>query len=411
MTPTITASFGSFETKAAPAASGVAGPEPWLLEMWGAVPALAGPAVTPASAMSCMPVKAAVELIAGALGTVPAGIFRSEGGGKTLDASHPAHPLVALDACPWMTAGKMREQLTTDALLTGNGVARANVVEDRVVELNPLRPGQVDIEFDPITTEPHYRVQWIGGSEVLRHDQVMHVSAPCSLNGVSGTAPIVHARQAISLALALEAHAARLFARGGRPSGLLRLDQHATSDTIKQIGATWSALNAGDQSGKTAVLPKGVLFEQLGLSSVDAQFMELRTFAIHEIARAFNVPPTLLAELSKSTLNNSEVLGRQFVQFTLLPWVQAFQDAYRRLLIPVQDRQTYSVIFDLDDLLRADSTARAALITALRSTGSATANDVRALQGLPSRPDGDRLENPYTTSNAAPAANPAPSDD
>src|SRR3954471_8957839 len=123
--PTITASFGAapIEAKAAttPAVSGVASPEQWLLE-WGGFPSVAGPAVTPLSAMGVPAVSSAVSLISGAIGALPVKIYKqSEGGGREEAPDHPAYALVHDDANDWVSAGQLRQQLIIGALLKGNG--------------------------------------------------------------------------------------------------------------------------------------------------------------------------------------------------------------------------------------------------------------------------------------------------
>lgn len=95
-----------------------------LLALFGAVPAASGISVTPATAMRCAPVRAAVEAISEAMGCLPLHLYaRGEGGARERADDHPAANLLAGDANEWTSAGGLREQLTRDSLLTGNGFA------------------------------------------------------------------------------------------------------------------------------------------------------------------------------------------------------------------------------------------------------------------------------------------------
>jgi HK97 family phage portal protein len=387
-----------------------------------ATPVLSGVSVTPQSALSVPSVSAAISLIAGAIGTLPLEIFREENGGKISAVDHPAYELVYSQPNEWTSSGDLRRRLATDALLHGDGFAVANRLSNGAVyELIPLQPGSVTVYYDSFTGEPLYKYQpQSGGASTLdgrtqvsaatREPErvyswrdVIHVSAPISVNGITGVAPIAAAREAIGLALVMEQYAARLFGNGARPSGTLKvptgIPEKQRAAAIARMKASWESAHAGvGNSGKTAVLEEGTEFQQLALSSVDAQFLELRSFAVTEIARAFGVSPVLIGDTEKATLRNSEEYNRQFLTYTLAPWLRNFEGAYRRVMIPYDERKIYTVEFDTSDLLRGDVATRGEYIAKMRAAGVMSANEARAIEQLPSRPDGDELTNPYVQS-------------
>jgi hypothetical protein len=58
-------------------------PEPWLSELFDASPSIAGPVVTPRTAMTCAPVRCAVQAIAETIGQLPVQVYRrGEDGSK-----------------------------------------------------------------------------------------------------------------------------------------------------------------------------------------------------------------------------------------------------------------------------------------------------------------------------------------
>lgn len=349
--PTITASFGttSLEAKAAPAVSGIASPEQWLLD-WGGLPTVAGPAVTPASAMSVPAVKAAVELIAGAIGSLPVKIYKqAAAGGREEAPDHPAFDLVHDEANTYTSAGQLRAQLVTDALLTGNGYGLVRRDPDGVpIEIIRLQPSAVSIILDALTGEPWFKLSTANGHEIIAHGDMIHVPAPCTLDGITGVAPITRARDAISLAIALERHAARIFAKGARPSGVITAAPNVRDRSdMQRLTDSFTLQTANENAGGVAVLYAGNTFVPIEFKTVDLQFMEMRAFQVHEIAKAFNVPPTLIGELAKATLSNSETMGRQFVTFTLAHWINTLRNAFRRALIAREDRKTYTVDLSL----------------------------------------------------------------
>jgi HK97 family phage portal protein len=378
-------------------------PDAFTLEIFGRRLTISSQDVNPATAMSVPAVKAAVELISTTVGTLPAKIFeRGAEGGKTVASAHPAYGLVHDDVNDWTSAGQLRALLTADALLHGNGYAYAVRVGGRVRELIRLDPRAVTVEVDDATGEPRYRVAEGSTQRLYAMADVLHVAAPFSHNGITGVSVIEHAREAIGLALVLERHAARLFGNGARPSGVLSVAGRLTTEAAQRLAAAWKGSHAGDSAGGTAVLEDGATFLPITFNSVDAQFAEMRTFQIVEVARAFRVPPSMLYEMGRATWSNAETANREFLQHSLLPWLRAWEAAYRRLLLSPEERTAFSVEFVVDDLLRADTAQRATAYSQFRAAGVMTANEVRALENLPPLPGGDVLANPYTSSSTGP---------
>lgn len=404
--------FGFFKPKAETTSAttaetrSLADPSDWLLEIFGAQPATSGVAVSPAAALRVPAVRAAVELIAGVLGTLPVKVHApADGGGKEVDANHPAHALVHRDANPWASAGALRTQLTIDALLTGGGFAAANRASDgRAVELIRLGPAAVTVEVDELTGEPRYKLTTATGHRFFSFRDIIHVAPVASLNGLTGEAPIRSAREAIALCIVLEAHAARLFRDGGRPSGILSFPQKLGAEVARRIKLSWQAATSGAASGGTAVLEEGGSFTPLAFSSVDSEFAAMRAFQIVEIARAFGIPPTFLADFSRATWSNIVEANRQLVTFSLSPWFRSWEAAYRRVLLTDEDRAAgVSIEFVVDALLEGSTAERAEAISKFRAAGVMTANEARRLENLPALPGGDVLANPFTTSGKAEA--------
>lgn len=369
----------------------IATPDQWIEELFGARLAISGASITPQSAMTVPAVKAAVELIATTVGSLPCKVY-SKQGGKQPDPEHPSYGLVHDDANAWTSASKLREQLTADALLHDNGgFAWANRVNGQVVELIRLDPSLVTIESDSATSEPSYVVREATSARRYSYTDIIHIEAP------GGVAPIKHAREAIALALVLEQHTARLFGRGARPSGVLTVPGKLSADAAARIKASWQRAHGGSNTGGVAVLEEGTSFGTISLNAVDSQFEAMRRFQIEEISRAFRVAPIFLSEYGRATWSNGETMGQQFLSFTLLPWLRTWEAAYRRVLLNQADRAAFSIEFVVDDLLRADTATRAEAYAKFRAMGALTANEVRARENLPPIAGGDTLDNPYTS--------------
>jgi HK97 family phage portal protein len=252
------------------------------------------------------------------------------------------------------------------------------------------------VEADQRTGEPIYKSTDSTGQRLYSFKDIVHIRSMTSLDGFKGQAPIRTAREAIALCVTLEAHAARLFANQARPSGILSFAKSLTADAAGKMKASWQSMTA---NGGTAILDADATYTALTLKSTDSQFLELRQFQILEIARAFNIPPTFLADFSRATWSNITEANRQLVTFGLSPWFQAWEDAYRRVLLTDEDRQAgVTAEFVLDALLRGNAAERAEAIAKFRAAGVYTANEARRLENLPKIDGGDKLENPYVQS-------------
>jgi len=367
---------------------------PAALEVFGVLPTTSGPSVTGFSAMRVPAVACAVSLIAETVGNLPVKLYERETRQALRD--HPAYRLIHDEANPWTSAEALRIQITTDALLHGHGFAL--VVRDGLgvaQELHRLDPATVQIDTDNFG-EPSYKVRLSDGTRTFTFRDVLHVSA------FGGVSPIYLGREAIGLALAFEAHIAKLFANGARPAGILA-HPGKLGDTAKQnLAKSWSEIHGSSRTGGTAILDEGMVYQTITMTLTDAQFAENRLEQVREIARVFRVPPTMLFELTRGTWSNTEEMARQFLQVTLKPWLATWAAAYARCLLSDDDRAGLYVEFVTDDLTTTDTAARAAAYGQYRSMGAMTANEVRAGLNLPPHPAGDDLQNPYTTTGPSP---------
>lgn len=368
-----------------------------LLDIFGAAPVSSGVSVSPNSAMRCAPVRACVEAIAEAVGGLPLHLYeKSEDGARNRASDHPVYRLLHDEVTESISASQFREQLTRDALLWGNGVALINRVNGEPRELNRLRPDAVSIELHPATGEPFYRYNEGSGQRTFPWRDVIHIAAP-SLDGVKGESPVRQCREAIGLALAIEAHTSRLFGNGGRPGGVLSIPPNTPAERTKKIKAIWQATFGGGKSGGTALLEDGAEFKPVQLNSVDSQTLELWQHAVIEICRVFRVPPHLVFDLGRATWGNAGEMGATFLRFTLDRWLKAWQGEIRLKLLTPEERQTHYAEFLVDDLLRSDLAARAEAYSKLIAARVLNPNEVRAMENRAPYAGGDVFANPNVT--------------
>lgn len=361
---------------------------PWLAA---AAPTASGVAVSVETALRVPAVAAAVRAISEAAMTLPAKVVRTVDGQEVAAPAHPVSRFIDEGANDWTDWPSFVRDLVIDALCRdAGGLAWVNRPGGAAREVLHYRHGLISVEYAD-TGEPTYRL----GGALLPSADVVHLRAPF------GRAPLTLAREAIGLASVMERHAAKLFGNGAKPGGVLEAPGKLSPDTAARISASWHASLSGENTGRTAVLEEGMKFAPMALTSVDAQFAELRTFQLQEIARAFRVPPHILYDLGRATWANSEQLGLEFLTYSLEPWLQALEGALRRALFTADERRTHRVVFDRDDLTRADLGARATAYSSLIASRVLNPNEARGWEGLPPYDGGDAFANPAITPGAA----------
>lgn len=216
-----------------------------------------------------------------------------------------------------------------------------------------------------------------------------------------GLSPILQAKEAIGLALAMEEHGARIFGAGARPGGVFKYAKTLGPEAMKRLRDSFNSAHAGgENAGKTLILEDGMDFTPLQFNSVDLQFLELRRHQVAEIARVFRIPLHLLQELERATHNNAESMGQQFLSLTLLPWLKMWEGAIRRALLTAEERPEYYAEFLTDDLARADLAARFDAYAKAVTNGLLSPNEVRAAENRSPYPGGDQFRLPLNTEDA-----------
>lgn len=361
-----------------------------------AVPTAAGVSVGPGSALTVPAVNCAVRAISEAVATLDVRVVRRDGGAVTKVSDHPVAGLLRDRVNDWTPSFEFLRDLVAQALIyDAGGLAWVNRVGGRPVEVIAYDASRLTAQrHESGTGEFRY---FLNGRELPAAD-VIHLRSPF------GRSPLSLARESIGLALTLDAHAARLFGNGAKPSGVLSVRGHLSAEGLNRLRTSWQLAHGGGKTGGTAILEGDLNYTPLTMSSVDAQFQEMRAFEVLQIARAFRVPPQMLFDLERATWSNSEQMGREFLTYTLEPWLRSLEGCLRQALFSPEEYPSHLVHFERDDLTRADIGARATAYSSLIAARVVNPNEVREWEGLPSYEGGNEFANPHTSATASAGA-------
>jgi ATP-dependent Clp protease protease subunit len=100
------------------------------------------------------------------------------------------------------------------------------------------------------------------------------------------------------------------------------------------------------------------------------------------MARLVGIPPHKIADLDRSTNNNIEHQGIEFVTDCIVPWCTRLeQEANVKLFAPRAQGKVYTKL-SVQSLMRGDSKSRAEFYRLMTQMGAMSINEVRALEDL-----------------------------
>lgn len=354
----------------------------------------AGLNVTPMKAMQYAAVFACVRVLAESIGQLPLHLYQQNGREKTKATAHPLYSLLHDAPNEYQTAQEWKEWVAACFALRGNSYSQIIRVgsrsNPRIGELLPISPDAVTPKVDSKTREVRYVVQQSqGGTVTLPASDVLHLKL-FPLDGVLGASPVSYARDAIGLGIATEQHGAGLFARGAAPGGVLSTDQKLDEESAERMRDTWEERHAGAaNAGRVAVLEQGLKWQAIGMSSMDAQWLESRKYQRSEIAGIFRVPPHLIGDLERATFSNIEHQSLDFVVHTLMPYLTRIEQRIALQLLTPDERKTHFAKFAVGGLLRGDMQARSQFYTQMVHNGALSPNEIRELEDQNPREGGD----------------------
>jgi HK97 family phage portal protein len=352
----------------------------------------AGKSVTVDTALQLATVWACIRLISETVATLPLIVYRrGEDGSRTVAQDLPLYSLLHDSPHADFTAVEFWEGVAASLCLWGNAYAEKIMRGGRLSSLQPLRCELMVVDRND-AGERVYRYHDPDGFRVLREDRVFHVRGFGHAGDV-GLSPIAYARQSLGSAMAAEESAARLFAGGIQPGGILTSPGTLTPEQRTQLQSIMQQFVGSSNANKMMIMEAGLSFSQVTMNQDDVQMLETRSFAVEEICRWFRVPPFMVGHTQKTTSWGTGLEQQQigFLTFALRPYLSRIEQAVRRSLIPAAERSRVFAEFKVEGLLRGDSKARAAFYAIMVQNGIMTRNEVRGLENLPPKPGGDKL--------------------
>lgn len=367
-------------------------PEEEQILLGGVGPTKSGVLVSAASALKVAAVFGCCRVIAEDLAKLPVRLFEIVDQPGTTRRKrrddHPLQDLVEHSPNDWMSGYELREYMTFIAALYGRAHCYVNR-HNGDVELLPLLPGSV---------QERQRTDWEVERVIVGYGEAI-VPGPgdlLTLRGVMATPthgfePVMMAREAIGLSVAIESAVGKFHANDMRPSGILSIElgTAVSPEQVDRIRADWKDRFSPGGTGGLAILDKKFTYTPMTATSADNDTVDQRKFEIEEICRYFRVSPQKLFHPGQASgYNGLEQVNQGHYVDTIMPWVKRWEGALKRDLIlegqrMMADQERRRLYFKLD----MDAVARGTFGDRMNAYATAskthlTPNEIREREDL-----------------------------
>lgn len=335
---------------------------------------------------------AGVRLISETVATLPIAVYeRADNGDKRPVASHPLYGILHDSPNADQTAVEFWEGRMLGLCTGGNGFAEKTEASDgRLISLERMPADTIVSRTDAGALQ--YKFLDRGKEETLPESKVFHIRG--FGDGDVGMSPVSYARNTLGLTKATERHAGTTFAKGGRSKGFFVMPATAKPLTQPQRDDAKKTLvdaNGGPNAPWAGILEGGVDFKSVTMSSRDAELILSRRFNVEDICRWLRIPPILIGHSAEG-----QTMWGTGVEQIILAWLMTGlrpylfrieQAAKKRLLSPTDRARGLFIEISVEGLLRADSMARAELMSKMIQNAGLRPNEWRRKENLPADPN------------------------
>jgi len=339
----------------------------------------AGVNVNEEKALSLSSLWSVIDRISSIIGCFPYKIYKNENG-KVIQTDHPCQRLLTKEPNNFQSSYEFKFVLMSNMLLFGVGAAEIEYKNGFPIALYPIHPNKIT----PVNNNGKvtYKIERDNGQpSILQVHQLLLFKLFPKTDG-SWYNPVQVHRETFGAALAVRDYGASVFGSGINPAGIITgtrgdLDE-ASQESLVQRFKNYVGLG---KSHSLMILQDSEKFERVGIPPQEAQYLETRRFDISEVARIYNIPLHLLAEMEKSTTWGSGLaeMNQHFVQFVLARFLKNWEEELNRKLISVDDESVYGK-FIVDGLLRGNTKERMESYKTGAGLGLFSINEIRAME-------------------------------
>ncbi len=322
------------------------------------------------------------DILATVLAMLPLPVYERlpDDGGAVQARGHPLYDVLHDKPNNWQDSFQWRRLMMYHLIDHGNGynwiVPGVRGFVDRLEPIDPMLVTPKQIMDGAYRGRILYDVRdsRTGQTTVYNQGDIFH------LRGAEGKGILEAARTSLGTALATEQYASLVFGRGTLNSGVIENPGLLDVEASKRMAQSFLTVAGNWHLPK--VLEQGSKWVESKMSPEDAQMLLSRKFSVDDMARWLGVPRQML-ENNDPSFGNAEQFDRNFMAYSMGPWLSLFEFAINDQLILASKK--YYAQFTREAIVRGDLAVRWQAHVAAVNAGIKTVDEVRAVENLNKR--------------------------
>lgn len=351
---------------------------------------------SPITAIRSYPVVySVITAISDAISGLNVKVYQLKGGQRTEVTDHPFYKVFA-NPNPYQGSFEFLEELEQCLDVAGN-VYILKEPGPNGVELYILNPKYVAIIPDPTTKVKAYRYYINGQSMDFEPEAIIHLKYNDVDDPYYGMPPLQTAVDVITFEKNRIAFANQYFINGAIPVGVLETEQVLGETLLKKLRKEWSGIHQGvSNAHKVGILQGGLKYRAVSSPIKDLDFPGLKKMSREDILAIYKVPESILGNQAGTGAKEGKDAVVAFWRQCIIPRLRRIESGLNRgLQVEMFGQGVFVFEFNLKDVvaLEDDRDSLANYLSTLVSSSIMTANEARAVVGLPksSEPSADVL--------------------
>ena len=340
--------------------------------------ALTGDVPSRDMAMNIAAVAGCVNLIADTVAMVPFKLYRIDGESIQLEevADDNRVRLINVDPGDTLDASQLKRAITTDYFLDRGGYVFIEKSGNYVKSLRYVEPGYVSVNAN---ADPIWKVYKIEVNGRAYHPYEFLKVLRNTINGYEGRSIVEENADILGLGNKILTYQQRLLRTGGVKKGFVKSPRKLTADAIKALKEAWSRLFNNEASENVIILNEGLEFQESSASPTEMQINETSKTNEKQICEIFNVPTQML---NRDIGTASEEDRLFFVQYAVMPVLNAIANALNRDLLLESEKGHYKWAADTSELTKADVLKRYQAYEIAAKNGFLQIDEIRYKENL-----------------------------
>jgi HK97 family phage portal protein len=340
-----------------------------------------------------------VEFLAWQISQIGLKVYERQTDGEKVPRPESEVQRLINEPAPGLTYERWLHSTVADVCVYGNGYQR-KMERGGERALIPIRPALVEPHGGNLLEAEEY---WVtSGGEIVKIPaaEVLHFRRHNPDDLRLGVSPLEPLRSVLREEYEASADRVGFWRNSARVGGVLRHPGALSDEAYERLATSFSNQRTGwRNSGKTVILEEGADFQTGMFSPKDSEFIAGRKLTLETVARAYNVPISVLGLSDTATYASQKEFHKALYQDTLGPWLKMLEGEIVRAVVRwIDPNPNLFVEFNIAEKLKGSFEEQADALRAWVGVPPMSPNEWRARYNLP-KIDDERFDLPVMPAN------------